>query len=283
MVDERNYPMSGLSSMGVGGVCDRYCVVDSEDELMRLLCEIGNGEYFMLGGGTNVVFGDEYHGTIVKLGQGFKGINAMGTRLVCGGSASLSGASKMASDLGLAGLSGVASVPGTVGGGVKGNAGAFGFEVSDAVEWVEITSRKGVLRVNKSLCGFEYRKSKLPKGVITKVCFKLEKGDKNELKRMENDFRKRRIATQPCEKSCGSLFKRAMGTCVSQKIDEAGLKGLKVGGLEVSKVHAGFIVNEGGGKPSDFVEISSRIENVLYEKFKLRAEREVLFVGELKE
>ncbi|MFI3167361.1 MAG: UDP-N-acetylmuramate dehydrogenase [Bacillota bacterium] len=276
---ERDFDTRGLSAMNVGGVCDTYIEIEREEQLGHVWSIIGNRDYFVVGGGSNTVFGDVYNGVILKLKGEFCNMRATGTGLICGGGASLGKVCRFAMENSLSGLEKFCGIPGSVGGGVKGNCGAFLGQISDVVQWVEVQNGKKVIRVNNSLCGFSYRNSNLPRGIITAVCFNLQKGDKTEIENLQNQYIKRRKSSHPCEKSCGSTFKRAMGTCVSEMIDKAGLKGYRVGGLEVSTVHAGFVVNIGSGTPSDFLKITADIQRVVYGKYKVEIEREVLFVG----
>ncbi len=267
--------------MNVGGIARCYCEIESKSQWGHIWRHVGGGEFFCLGGGSNTVFSEYFDGTIIKLKGEFTQIKATGTGYICGGGACLAAVCEMARREGLWGLAGLAGIFGTVGGGVFGNCGAFGSEISDVVEWVEVATRSGEMRISKSLCGFAYRKSALPKNsIITRVAIRLEPSSVAEVEKEMRRCRTIRNSTQPImEKSCGSVYKKLGEVSPARLIEEAGLKGYRVGGLEVSKKHAGFIVNVGGGTPRDFLELARRIEDKIFEKYSVRLEKEIKFIG----
>lgn len=283
MIIKNNYKTASLSSMGVGGECDMYCEINSEKQWGHFLEIARDKEVFILGGGNNVVFGDVFHGVILRLKGDYCNIRAEGTHLYCGGGGSLVAACNLAKENGLSGLEDLFGIPSTIGGGVKGNCGAFLGDISSVVGWVEVTSAKGVFRVANKLCGFGYRSSKLPKGVITKIRLDLKQSTKAQVENRMQEVLKMRKASQPYkEKSCGSIFQKSEKAAASKLIDMAGLKGLSCGGLEVSKKHAGFIVNNGSGTPSDFVKLTEQIEDIIKKKYGILLKKEVQFIGKLK-
>ncbi|MFI3129486.1 MAG: UDP-N-acetylmuramate dehydrogenase [Bacillota bacterium] len=280
-----NVLTSGFSTLGVGGFARGYLEMDNKSQWGHVLNLISKGnpceEFFILGGGSNSVFGDFYDGIIIKLKGEFCDIKATGTGYICGGGVNLHKVCNLARKDGLSGLCELLGIFGTVGGGVFGNCGAFGREISDVVEWVEVLTKTGEMRISKSLCGFCYRKSSLPKNsIITRVKFNLEKSTKFQLEKITNACKIARISSQPfSEKSCGSTYKKIGEISPAKLIDMAGLKGYRVGGLEVSKKHAGFIVNIGGGTPCDFQKITREIEDIIFEKYQIKIEKEIKFIG----
>lgn len=278
-----NAKTTNLSTMQVGGIANTYLEITDKTQWGQVAQILKSRKVYILGNGSNTVFGDYFDGVVVKLGGEFKSIKATGTGYICGGGVQISRLCEVAKADGKSGLEGICGIPATVGGGVFGNCGAFGFEMSKIVEWVEVWSGGREIRIANSLCGFGYRTSQLPKGcVVTAVCFKLENKRPEEIERVQESFKQKRRESQPfAEKSCGSVYKRTCEAIPAQLIDEAGLKGYRVGGLEVSKKHAGFIVNIGGGTPADFLNITSQIEKVVLKKYRVTLEKEINFVGEV--
>lgn len=145
---------------------------------------------------------------------------------------------------------------------------------------MEVATKNGKVRLSNAECNFGYRKSEIPRGIITKVGLSLEKSDSNEIKSRMQEFAKIRRDTQPLNlPSCGSVFKRENGIIPAQLIESAGLKGYRVGGLEVSQKHAGFVCNVGGGTPSDYIQIVADIKREVAKKFSVVLCEEVEFCG----
>ncbi len=282
---KENIETSSFSTLGVGGVACGYLEMESKSQWRHVLNLISRGsvsnEVFILGGGSNTVFGDYFDGTIIKLKGEFCDIKATGTGYICGGGVNLHKVCQLAKSDGLLGLCELSGIFGTVGGSVFGNCGAFGREISDVVEWVEVLTKTGEMRISKSLCGFSYRKSQLPKNsVITRVKLKLEKSTVAEAEKITDACKIARLSCQPTnEKTCGSTYKKTGEISPAKLIDMAGLKGYRVGGLEVSKKHAGFIVNLGGGTPWDFQKITRDIEDIIFKKYQIQLEKEIKFIG----
>lgn len=280
-----NVKTCGFSTLGVGGFAREYLEMENKNQWGHVLNAISKsgakGDFFILGGGSNTVFGEYYDGVIIKLKGEFRDIKATGTGYICGGGTSLHKVCELAKQDGLLGLSELSGIFGTIGGGVFGNCGAFGRDISDLVEWVEVLTKTGEMRISKSLCGFSYRKSGLPKNsVITRVALRLEKSTKSEVEKVTEKCKIARISSQPfCEKSCGSTYKKIGEISPAKLIDMAGMKGYRVGGLEVSKKHAGFIVNLGGGTPCDFRKITRDIEDEIFKKYQIKLEKEIKFIG----
>ncbi len=276
-----NVETAGFSTLGVGGFARRYLEIESKNQWGHALKIVSGGEIFPLGFGSNTVFGDYFDGTILKLKGEFCDIKAMGTRYICGGGASLSKLCEMARKAGHLGVAQLSGIPSTIGGGVFCNCGAFEKEIADVVEWVEVLTRSGEMRISKSLCGFSYRKSRLPKNsIVTRVAINLEKSNKCEVERIQSDCKIARLLSQPTgEKSCGSVYKKSGDISPAVLIDKAGLKGYRVGGLEVSKKHAGFIVNKGDATPGDFQKITREIEDIIFKKYQIKLEKEIKFIG----
>lgn len=255
-----NEPLAGHTSLGVGGPADFVVTVRSEEELLSLL-EIGKTfglKPFVLGSGTNLLFSSMgYRGLIVKLGGHFTRIAVKNSLVVAGAGASLSRVARMASAKSLAGLSFAVGIPGTVGGAIKNNAGAFGREMAQVLQEVEICSLEGERRTfSVKDLHFGYRFCRLPMdGIICKAILKLERGEKENVLREIEEYRRIRREKQPIEKrTAGSVFRNPPQGSAARYIEQAGCKGLAIGGARISPKHANFIENFANAT-SDDIEI----------------------------
>ena len=226
-------------------------------------------EPFFLGNGSNLLVADEgYPGFVVKLAGEFDEIRETGRGLEAGSAVLLSRLSNAALDRGLTGLEFAGGIPGSVGGAVTMNAGAYGGEIAQVLEEVTFLDERGeVCTLPAARCGFGYRKSVFSdrKCLILKASLHLEPGDPAAIKARMDELTARRKAKQPLEyPSAGSMFKRPPGHFAAALIDQCGLKGLAVGGAQVSEKHAGFVINRGDATCADVLELARRVrERVL--------------------
>ena len=289
-IDERfihpDQPMAEYTSFRTGG--NALCVVEVHDieELRRVLTCVRKKflPYSILGNGTNTLVEDEgYSGVAIILDGEFKKIDVTGYEVTCGGGASLAAAGRMAADMWLTGMEWACGIPGTIGGAVKMNAGAFGSDISKIVKRVKALSTSGeeiVLRPAE--LQFKYRHSIFceKKYVVLEAVFELQKGDKNEINAKIDQYAKERRDKQPLDlPSVGCIFKNPKDGSAAQMIDEAGLGGSYVGGAMVSKKHCNFIVNTGKATATDITRL---IENVRREVFNfngVRLEPELCVLG----
>lgn len=279
----KDEPMSEHTSFRIGGRAAAMVFPKSEAELsacLGLLAEL-RIEPLILGAGTNVLAPDEGLDRVVICLKGtLCGARRIDeTRLeVCAGEL-LSRAALFARDHGLSGLEFAHGIPGTVGGGVYMNAGAYGGELKQVVESVFVMDREGgVRRVPCRAETFGYRTSIFEgaDGVIVRVIFSLKKGDPDEIGQTMRGLMERRMASQPLElPSAGSTFKRPKTGYAAAMIDEAGLKGMRVGGAAVSEKHAGFVVNLGGATAADVKALMRRIQDTVEKNTGVRLEPEV--------
>ncbi len=283
MVIEKNYKTRELCTMKVGGVCDIYAEINDVTQLGHVAKIAEGREVVAIGCGSNVVFGDRFSGVVIRLLGEFNSVEVCGSELICGGGAKISTAFRCAMQHSLSGLEELCHIPASVGGGVATSCGAFGRDIGEIVKWVEIFDDGEVFRVHGSKLQFGYRKNSLKKGaIITKVCFELEKKNAIEIANRSAECLKSRRDTQPLSKpSAGSVFLRSEGVIPAKLIEEAGLKGYIVGGLQVSKKHAGFVVNIGGGTPADFKKITADIKNIVYEKIGKTLKKEIKMIGKV--
>jgi len=283
-----NVEMGEYTSFKTGGKADTMLIVESTEELSAVLSELaGKKEPFvMLGNGSNTLVRDGgFRGTVVKLGDNFSGIRAEGERLICGSGALMSAVAKAALREDLMGFEFASGIPGSIGGAIFMNAGAYGGEMKDIVESVDIVSRDGkTLRTVKgSDMDFGYRHSCLEQsgGVVVTVCLRLKKGSHDEIAAKMKELTQRRNEKQPVQyPSAGSFFKRPEGYFAGKLIQDAGLKGLSVGGAQVSEQHSGFIINKGGATATDIIDLMHLVQNTVYDKFGVKLEPEVRIIGD---
>lgn len=246
----RNVAMSSYTSFKIGGPADILTVPTTKEELAELLEKVRmeKAPLTIMGNGSNLLVRDGgIRGIVVKLGNGLKDMTAVGTALKAGAGVSLAAVSQQAATLSLTGLEFAVGIPGSLGGAVFMNAGAYNGEMKNVVEKILVLNKDGeFLTMGKEQLDFGYRHSALQgsDNVVVEVELKLTKGEPNVIKAAMEDFTNRRITKQPIElPSAGSMFKRPKGYFAAALIDEAGLRGYRVGDAQVSEKHTGFVVN----------------------------------------
>jgi len=249
--------------------------------LIRFLNE-NNIKHYFLGNGSNVIFRDEgFDGVIIKT-TGLKNVSLNGNRLTVDAGVTMTAAAKLAQENSLAGLQYCYGIPGNIGGGIYMNAGAYGGEISQCIESVDYIDKDGIIHtITKDECDFSYRHSVFMKNdwLIVSAVFALDKGDSSELLVFMDDIMQRRRDKQPLDKpSAGSSFKRPAGYFAAALIDECGLKGLTVGGAQVSEKHAGFIVNIGEATCRDIVRLADKVTQIVLEKKGVQLEKEMIII-----
>lgn len=282
-----NEPMSKHTSFKIGGPADVIALPANEEELQALLKRAkDNGiPVTLIGNGSNLLVRDKgIRGLVIKLGNMLCKIEAEGERLSFGSGVSLAMASRKAADLELTGMEFAVGIPGSIGGAVYMNAGAYDGEMSKVVESVRVIDTNGDLMLLKAeQLEFAYRKTKLQKSglIVTEVNLKLEPGCKDDITSKMADFSHRRISKQPLElPSAGSMFKRPLGYFAGTLIEQTGLKGYTVGGAQVSEKHAGFVVNVGGATAADVLQLIKDVQNKVFSAHGVQLEPEVLVLGE---
>jgi len=287
----RDEPLARHTSMRVGGPADLFCEVQSERSLAALLrCTHERGlPVFLLGGGTNLVVSDRgVRGLTIKLGRGFASvewrIEQGGTTLVVAGAAgNFKRLVVETIERGLTGLEFGEGIPGTVGGGVLMNAGAFGGEIADVVVALRGVHRDGAFeRLPRERLDFAYRRLDLPAGfVVTALELRLRPGDQAAIAARVADAKRKRGRRQPLGlPNAGSIFKNPPGSFAGRLIEDCGLKGERVGGAQVSPQHANFIVNAGGATASDVRALMERVRDAVLARHGVALEPEVRLVGE---
>ena len=281
--------MDEYTSFKVGGASDRLILVDTEEELASVMAEIAASgtPYVVLGNGSNTLFGDGgFRGTVVKLGPGFDKIVVSGDRVTAFGAVLMSRLAREAMRAGLGGFEPLSGIPGSVGGAVFMNAGAYGGEMKQVVRRVYAMKPDGSAAEwfsgDELELGYRHSRFKDTGEIILKVELELEPKDVEEIKGDMDDFTDRRNSKQPLEfPSCGSFFKRPPGHFAGSLIQEAGLAGYTIGGAQVSEKHCGFLINKGGATASDVLALRDHVKKTVKEKFNVDLEPEVRIIDEI--
>lgn len=278
-----NEPMSAHCSFRIGGPARLMCcpgTAEAAAALLRLLHESG-APFELMGNGTNLLVPDEgLDKVVVRLGEAMSEAISLGDgHIRAGAGITLAKLAVFAANEGLSGLEFAHGIPGSLGGAVFMNAGAYGGEMKDVLESVEYADTDGVVRsVPASELGFSYRHSAFEgtKRLVTAATVRLAPKEPEEIKARMRQLMEKRRASQPLDvPSAGSTFKRPVGGYAAALIDEAGLKGFAIGGAQVSEKHAGFVVNRGGASFEDVIRLMEHIKKTVYDRSGIMLEPEV--------
>ena len=280
-------PMAKHTSFRIGGPADALAQPANEAELAALLQRAAEHAVpvTLIGNGSNLLVRDKgIRGLVIKLGNLFSSVAAEGNTLTFGCGVSLAMASKKAASLSLSGMEFAVGIPGTIGGAVYMNAGAYDGEMAKVVTSVRVMDREGkISELKASELAFAYRHTALQNSglIVTSVTCVLQPDEADAIAAKMADFSQRRISKQPLElPSAGSMFKRPPGYFAGTLIDQTGLKGYTVGGAQVSTKHAGFVVNVGGATAQDVLQLISDVQSKVFAAHGVRLEPEVLVLGE---
>ena len=281
---EENAPMSAHTTFKIGGPA-RILIQPESIEQIAVLIREKTLPLCFIGRGSNLLVTDKgIDGAVIVLGGGFSGVEVQGDTLVCEAGASLTKVCQTALQHSLSGVEFAYGIPGTVGGAVYMNAGAYGGEIKDVILWAEYIDKDGELhRASKEELDLSYRHSCFSGGedCIVRAAFRLHPGDPAEIKEKMDDLMGRRKDKQPLEyPSAGSTFKRPEGAFAAALIDQCGLKGLQVGGAMVSEKHAGFLINAGGATCADMDALIEKVREIVAEKTGYHLETEVYRLGD---
>lgn len=282
-----NEKMSKYTTMRVGGPCDCIVFPDEISKIKEVIdfCKNENITFFVIGNGSNLLVKDEgIHGVVIKLGHRFSKIELDGEYILAYAGATMPALSQLAKKNSLKGLEFACGIPGTIGGGVKMNAGAYGSQISDVLYEVTYMDEKEEIKTIKNKdCSFGYRKSIFtinPNYVILSAKFKLERGNIDEIENKMKENSLARKTKQPLEyPNFGSVFKRPEGYFVGKLVDDAGLRGYKIGGAQVSTKHTGFIVNVDNATCKDVLDLIGYVQTTVYNKFNVKLTPEVIIIG----
>jgi UDP-N-acetylmuramate dehydrogenase len=298
----QNESLSRYCTFRVGGEADLVILPKDRTELAKSIayCKSVNINYILVGNGSNILFSDEgYRGAVIKLGQNMSDITCEGEYMYVSAGALLSQAARRAADNSMTGMEFAAGIPGTMGGAVCMNAGAYGGEIKDIVVSVDVMDTSAVTDTDSEMpsdkimhglikeysasdMDFGYRHSILsdnPNLIVLGARLRLKKGDKAEIEKRMKELAEARISKQPLEyPSAGSTFKRPEGYFAGKLIEDSGLKGYRVGGACVSEKHCGFVVNDNHATAADIKKVISDVQDTVYEKFGVRLETEVKMI-----
>lgn len=283
-----NESMAKHISFRVGGCADYYVNCTDRKELSRLLSFLTEEgvPHMLIGNGSNLLFRDSgYRGVIIHLEGEFQDCEVQGDTVIAGSGKLLSSVSSMAAKSGLAGMEFASGIPGSIGGAIYMNAGAYGGEMKDIVTRVWLMSPDGkeeTVRTGAEM-EFTYRNSCLQRTgeIVTKVELKLQPADAEAIQARIAELTEKRVQKQPVNfPSAGSTFKRPAEGYAAALIQESGLKGVSVGGAEVSEKHSGFIINKGGATATDVLQLMELVEKKVYEDSGIHLEPEVRIIGE---
>ncbi|GGI39263.1 UDP-N-acetylmuramate dehydrogenase [Mammaliicoccus stepanovicii] len=282
-VDE---PLKKYTFTKTGGKADFYLSPTSHIEVQKIVKLAYNNQIPLtfLGNGSNIIIRDGgIRGIVISLLE-FNQISVNNQSITCGSGAAIINVSRRARDHHLSGLEFACGIPGSVGGAVYMNAGAYGGEVKDCIDHIKAIDDTGELHIIQGEdLELDYRTSIVQRKhlVVLEATFKLEVGDIHTIQATMDDLTQRREDKQPLEHpSCGSVFQRPPNHFAGKLIQEAGLQGHRIGGVEVSKKHAGFIVNVDNGTATDYEQIIAHVQKVVKEKFDIELKREVRIIGE---
>jgi len=282
-------PMSDHTTLRIGGPTDVFVVPSGVKSLRHTLLEATEKEVpvFTLGGGSNLLVHDGgIEGIVVSLVSmnHVEVTDESGdeVRIVAGAGAHLQGLIRLARERGYAGIEGLAGIPGSIGGAVRGNAGSFGYEIGDIIDSVNIITTKGtVFSISANDLDFWYRASSVPEGgIILSAAVKLKRDDQGKVSARISAFLQEKRKKQPVgEWSAGCVFKNPAGAQAGKLIDEAGCKGLQRGDVKVSSLHANFFINRGNAKASDFLTLMDEVRERVVKAFGIEMEPEIKIAG----
>ena len=284
---KRNEPLSGHTTFRIGGPCRAFVTPEGKEaflQAVRLLKE-RREPFFVLGRGSNLLVSDHgFGGVVLSLREHVKSVSVSGTVITAEGGALLFDVAKAALNADLTGMEFASGIPGTVGGGLVMNAGAYGSDLSQSVVSAEILLPDGTVRTfTKDELELSYRHSVLQEnhGTVLSAEFHLTPGDPEAIRALTEELNGRRREKQPLEfPSAGSTFKRPEGYFAGKLIEEAGLKGVRVGDAEVSEKHAGFIINRGHATAADVDGLIRLVIRKVRENSGVILEPEVIYLGE---
>ncbi len=279
-------PMAGHTTFHIGGPADCFVRLGNREQLIqvqRYLGQVGV-PFFILGNGSNLLVSDQgYRGVVLQIGQKMSKIEVAGNTVTAQAGASMAQVARAALEHGLTGLEFASGIPGTIGGGVVMNAGAYDGSLSQVVARVDVVSMAGeCMELENETMEFGYRTSIIKNNpfTVTEVVLKLEEGDREQIKAKTEELAARRREKQPLEyPSAGSTFKRPQGYFAGKLIMDAGLRGFRIGGARVSEKHCGFVINTGNATAEDVRDVISEVQERVKERFNVNLEPEILFLG----
>ncbi len=283
----RNEPLSKHTTFKIGGLADYFVTPTNKEELKLVMqaCIESNIPYYIIGKGSNILVGDKgYQGVIIQIYRKFDWIRIDNHLVTAGAGVMLAKLAREVAEHNLAGMQGESGIPGTLGGAVTMNAGAYGYEIKDYIVSATVLNREGeIFTLQKEELQLSYRTSIIQKEdyIVVEAVFELPSGKKEDILAEMAELNRKRVEKQPLEyPSAGSTFKRPEGYFAGKLIMDAGLAGYRVGDIMVSEKHCGFVINVGNGTASEVRQLIDDVKRIVYEKNQILLEPEVRFLGE---
>jgi len=278
---KKNQPLAAYTTLGIGGKAD-FIIFPDEENLLDVMEVIKNEAvpFYVIGGGSNLLISDKgFKGVIINTKK-MDNIKLDGFTLTAGAGARLGRVLAFLLKRNLSGMEGLAGIPGSVGGAVYGNAGSFGYEIKDCLDEVEVVNQNmQIIIFKKSELALHYRNSGLPENSIIKNVKFILKEAKKEIFSTMKEFLHKKRATQPLkDRSAGCVFKNPDGYSAGFLIDKSGLKGIRVGDIVVSSVHANYFINVGKGRAEDFLKLMDIVKEKVFKSFSIELEPEIKFL-----
>ena len=282
-------PMSSHCTFRAGGTAKYYVIPDEYTkvrDVMRL-CVEENIPYYVIGNGSNLLVQDDgFDGVIIEIDSSLAEIEINGNEIVAKAGAKLSKIAVKALNESLTGFEFAHGIPGNLGGAVTMNAGAYGGEMKDVLKWVKVLDNNGEMKILKAEeIELGYRTSIIVKEkmIVLEACIELHKGNRDEIEKHMKELMAKRKEKQPLEyPSAGSTFKRPEGYFAGKLIQDAGLKGYRVGGAMVSEKHSGFVINYDNATATDIINLMKDVRKKVYEEFQVTPEPEVKILPAVK-
>ncbi|AVP35621.1 UDP-N-acetylmuramate dehydrogenase [Staphylococcus felis] len=281
-----NEPLKRYTYTETGGNADFYISPSTHEDVQKVVQYAYNHHIPLtyLGNGSNIIIRDGGIRGIVLSLLNLDHIESSDATIIAGSGAAIIDVSRKARDLSLSGLEFACGIPGSVGGAVYMNAGAYGGEVKDVIDYALVINEQGeLLQLTHNELELDYRNSIIQKEhyVVLEAAFTLKPGQQSDIQSIMDDLTERRESKQPLEyPSCGSVFRRPPGYFAGKLIQDAKLQGHRIGGVEVSKKHAGFMVNVDNGTATDYEDLIHHVQKVVKDKFDIELQREVRIIGE---
>ena len=283
-------PMKKHTTFRLGGPADFFLCPSDVNQIPEIIhiCREEGVPWFVLGNGSNLLVSDQgYRGVVIQIYKNMNQITVEGTRIYAQAGALLSAVSKKAMEAGLTGMEFASGIPGTLGGAAVMNAGAYGGEMKDILVSVTVLTDEGeqkVLKAEELNLGYRTSIIKERGYIVLDGVLQLQAGNRDAIKTRMEELKVQRVTKQPLEyPSAGSTFKRPEGYFAGKLIEDAGLRGYRVGGAQVSEKHCGFVINTGDATTSDVVQLIHNVQNIIWNKFKVKLEPEVKFLGDFTE
>ena len=280
-------PMSRHTTFRIGGPADLFVAPENTDEIKKLIaiCKEEEVPYFILGNGSNLLVSDKgYRGVIIQLYRSFGQITLKENEIHAQAGALLSGIAAMAREASLTGFEFAGGIPGTLGGAVVMNAGAYGGEMKDVLKEVTVLTPEGeivTLQADELQMGYRTSVVKEAGYIVLEAVISLKEGNPEEIKNRMQELAAMRSSKQPLSyPSAGSTFKRPEGYFAGKLIMDSGLRGYQVGGAQVSEKHCGFVINAGNATAKDVTTLMADVQRIVMEKFGVKLEPEVKLLGE---